>query len=188
LSLLASLLSIAVILLRSGPAHANSLEELKNLSIAELLQVRIITASKVSEPLFKSTSDVTVFTSADIKRSGARSYHDLLMKVPGFIFNRTHSYAGAATVRGADATRILTLIDGHVLNEPEKGSAMNAFIDTLPVENIKRIEVIKGPGSALYGANAFLGIIHIITKDAGDIDGIEISAGTEFESDQFVGR
>jgi iron complex outermembrane receptor protein len=188
MSLVASLLSIMIVLLSVGLAHANSLEKLTMLSMAELLQVRIITASKVPEPLSKSTSDVTVFTSADIKRSGARSYHDLLKRVPGFILNKTHSGAAAVSVRGTGATRILTLIDGHVLNEPEKGSAMNAFIDTLPIENIKRIEVIKGPGSALYGANAFLGIIHIITKDADDIDGIEISAGTEFESDQFVGR
>ena len=68
------------------------------------------------------------------------------------------------------------MLDGHSTNDSATGDA-TLFFDDLPLKNVKRIEIIRGPGSAIYGANAFLAVINVITKNAEDIDGIELSTG-----------
>ncbi len=158
------------------------------MTFEELLKVKITTASKVPEEQTKSTSNVQVITAADLKQLGARSYEDALQMVPSYSQRRGRTGTRKPTLRGGDATKILTLIDGHVLNEPETGSAMDTFVAEIPVESIERIEFIKGPGSSLYGANAFLGVINIITKKADDVGGLAFSIDTEFESGNFIGN
>ena len=68
------------------------------------------------------------------------------------------------------------MLNGHLVNNPLSGAVFSIF-DDFPVENIKKIEIIRGPGSALYGENAFTAVINIITKDARDIDGVRVSSG-----------
>lgn len=65
------------------------------------------------------------------------------------------------------------MLNGHLVNHPRIGEAFTTF-DDFPVENIKRIEIIRGPGSAMYGENAFLAVINIITFDAKDINGVKM--------------
>ena len=162
-----------------------------DLSLDELLAIEIETASKVPEERSKSTSNVFVITAADLKRIGARSYHDALMMVPGFSVYRKGLGERVITLRGihvSDSPGILILLNSHVLNPPRTGGATNQVVDEIPIESIKQIEIIRGPGSALYGANAFLAIINIITKNADEIDGLELSVGTEFGSGNDVGQ
>ena len=98
--------------------------------------------------------------------------------MPGFeIFKKADFGEVAPAVRGlAGADKVRVMLNGHLLNNPLTGGAFSNF-DDFPVESIKRIEIIRGPGSAMYGENAFLAVINIITKDAKDIDGVKVSSG-----------
>ncbi|MCP4624202.1 MAG: TonB-dependent receptor, partial [bacterium] len=84
--------------------------------------------------------------------------------------------------------KILFMLNGHVIMEPYSGSAFNAHLSNLPVGNIARIEIVRGPGSTQYGANAFLGVVNIITKKPEEINGTELAVSTEFEERNNVGQ
>jgi iron complex outermembrane receptor protein len=106
---------------------------------------------------------------------GARTVTDVLAAIPGIeTFIKEYGYL-ELVMRGGrqEGQRIKFLLNGHSMNPPRTGQP-SIFLDDLCVENIKRIEIIRGPGSALYGTNAFNGVINIITKDADDLDGYEV--------------
>ena len=128
----------------------------------------------------KAPSIVTVITAEEIKNLGFRTFIAILRTVPGFeIQKRPSTFGEVPIVRGFDnplTNPIRLMINGHFVNDPGNGGAFHIFSD-LPVENIERIEIIRGPGSALYGENAFSAVINIITKDPGDIEGVRVSSG-----------
>lgn len=139
----------------------------------------VITASKKEEHISDAPAVVSVIHAEDIRNMGARDIIDVLLTVPGIDISHTRFGQNVIGIRGIktdNSEKVKLLIDGHSVNEPFMGGAM-ILHDDLAIENVKRIEIIRGPGSALYGANAFTGIIHIITYDADDIDGVEIHAG-----------
>ena len=97
------------------------------------------------------------------------------------MFNVRHAAGGSM----GDSNRVLIMLNSHPLNTPAFGGATIAN-DTLILDNIKRIEIIRGPGSALYGASAFLSVINVITKEAEDIDGLELIArGGSWDTQQY---
>ena len=130
--------------------------------------VEITVASKLPESAFDAPSSVTVITAQQIQDMGFTNVQELLNFVPGFqaMRNTESAELHALSVRGRrigfEARDILIMLDGQRLNEVNGGSA--TFGNTLlAVENIKQVEIIRGPGSALYGSNAFLGVINIVT-------------------------
>ena len=135
-------------------------------------------ATRHETPVGKAPSVVTVITADEIKHLGYRTFVEILRTVPGFeILKKGDLGEVFPSVRGfADPAKVRVMLNGHLVNSPRTGSAFHLF-DDFPVENIKRIEIIRGPGSAVYGENAFLAVINIITKDAKDIDGIKVSGG-----------
>ncbi len=144
---------------------------------AEADYVSIATKSK--QKVSEAPSIVTVITEEEIRNSGLRLLTDVLARVAGIdVIKNPALGAVSYGVRGfaGSDNRIKFLVDGHSLNEPFSGSARE-FFDDLPLKNIKRIEIIRGPGSALYGENAFFGVVNIITRTADDIDGFEAFAG-----------
>lgn len=176
----------------STTAHTDLVpEDYFNLSLDELLNIKVTTASKLPEPISRSTSNIVIITEADLRKMGARTYQDALALIPGFVVGMKNLGEKTISLRGiyvSDSPGTLILLNGHVLNGARTGGASNQYLDELPVENIRQIEIIRGPGSALYGANAFLGLINIITKDADDIDGISLTVGSELESGSSVGQ
>ncbi|MBN2143230.1 MAG: TonB-dependent receptor [Candidatus Aureabacteria bacterium] len=146
----------------------------------------IITASKTSQSVNRATSVVTVITEKDMARSGARTLYEVLKRVPGFFPSVQASWT-QMTSRGisADSTdHLLLLIDGHQQNSIlGQGYQQQDMLPTL--DKVKQIEIIRGPGSVLWGSSAVWGIINIITKDGatdrmqkasvayGDGDGME---------------
>ena len=116
----------------------------------------------------------TVITAEEIKQMGLRTISDVLKMVPGFDIQMSRNGDFRFGVRGIRnaSNKVKLLIDGHSVNEPGTGGAAFIFYD-LVVENAKRIEIIRGPGSALYGQNAFLAIVNVVTKDTEDIDGFQ---------------
>ena len=160
------------------------LEEIKWLQAESMITI----ATRHKTPINKAPSIVTVITSKQIKQMGFRTLIDVLKIVPGFYVSMDETGEREIAVRGVldDASqKIKVLIDGHSINDVWRGGAMWNFND-LPVENVKRIEVIRGPGSALYGQNAFLAVVNVITKDTEDIDGIQVTtSGGSFSTQNY---
>ena len=156
-----------------------SAEEASELSLFEKIPT-IVTASKRTERITEAPSIISVITEEDIERMGARTIIDVLRTIPGIEIVRNEYNTSQIAVRGLlseSSAGIKILFDGHTLNDPITGGA-TAFYDDLPLRNVQRIEIIRGPASALYGTNAFVSVVNIITKEAQDINGLEVSMGT----------
>ena len=134
-------------------------------------------ANRHDTPISKAPSIVTVITGDEIKNLGYRTFSEILRTIPGFeIIKDPFNGQIAPRVRGVGGgNRVRLMMNGHFVNNPLFGQ-MTDF-DDFPVVNIKRLEIIRGPGSAMYGENAFLATINIITKDAQDIDGVKVGGG-----------
>ena len=146
----------------------------------------VITASKVLENIKKTSASVSVITAREIRRMGAREIKDVLRTVPGISFQNERHGDYDLEVRGIvkDGNQhILFLLNGHSLNANYWGGIAPTYTE-LALENIERIEVVRGPGSALYGANAFAAIVNVITKEAADVDGLQLNAKAGSEDTQ----
>ena len=135
----------------------------------------VVSALKRPRTVSKSPAIMSVITARQIKQMGFRTLSEILEIVPGFDVHMDRNGEKEFIVRGvfdAESSKVKVLIDGHSVNEPGSGGASFNFYD-LVVENIKRVEIIRGPGSALYGQNAFLAVVNVITKDTEDIDGFQ---------------
>ena len=135
----------------------------------------IVTATRSAERLSQTTRSVTVVSAEDITAQGARTVVDALRSVPGLDIRRTGAVGGTTSLftRGAESDHTLVLIDGVKMNLT--GGANE--IAHLSVDNIERIEVVRGPASTLYGSTAVGGVVHIITKRGGGPLGASLSAG-----------
>lgn len=158
--------------------------DLFDLSIEQLMEVDIGTvfaASKYEQKTADAPSSITIISADQIKKYGCRTLQDLLESVPGFYstYDRNYGYLG---VRGFGRpgdfnSRILMLVDGHRLND-NVGNTWGLMREFhLDPDLIKKVEIVRGPGSALYGSNAFFAVINIITKRGSDIKGLEAAAG-----------
>lgn len=146
----------------------------------------VITASRVKEDIRRSASSITVITDEQIRKMGARHLMDVIKTVPGMSYRYRSDGHYKFDTRGISKNGgqdILLMVNSHPLNENYTGGGTWTH-DTMIVDNIKRIEVIRGPGSAMYGANAFSGVVNIITKDAKDIDGVQATAGAGSDDTQ----
>jgi iron complex outermembrane receptor protein len=146
-------------------------EAVDDLSLADLMNLEMTTATKTAMKESEAPSIVSVITAEEIKNMGARNIVDVLRTVPGF--DLTLSSATATyqmNIRGmrssAQNDKVKLMIDGHSMSALF-GNSQQLFNAT-PIANIKQIEIIRGPGSALYGTGAFLGVVNIITKKGGD--------------------
>ena len=137
---------------------------------------KIGVASKKPLSSRQSPSIITVITDEEIQKSGARDIVDVLSMVPGFTFGADVLGNLGLGVRGnwANEGKILVLLDGQEMNETLFGNV--AFGNNYPISQIKRIEVIRGPGSAIYGGFAEYGVINIITKKGEEINGVQANA------------
>ncbi len=148
----------------------------------------VVSALKKPRTVLKSPAIMSVITAKQIKQMGFRTLADVLDTVPGFHISMDETGEREIAVRGIldnNSQKIRVLIDGHSVNDPWRGGAMWNF-DDLVVENIKRIEIIRGPGSALHGQNAFLAVVNIITKDTEDIDGVQLTtSGGSYDTQNY---
>ncbi len=160
--------------LASGVAGAND-ESLWDMSLEELGQVRVISLATGTEtPLDKAAAVATVITEDDIIAMGATDLDEILETVPGVHVGRSdQAYFPKYNIRGITSqynSQTLMLVNGIPITQLAFGNRGNAWAG-MPVKSISRIEVIRGPGSAMHGADAFAGVINIITKTGGDING-----------------
>lgn len=171
--------------------QTNEMNRLANMSIDELLNQPVTTVSRRPEKLSQSPAAITVLTQEDIQRSGARSIPEALRYVPGMDVAQVDSQQWAVSVRGFNdvfANKLLVLQDGRSLYTP-LFSGVFWDVQNPVLEDIDRIEVIRGPGASLWGANAVNGVINIITKSAADTQGFLATAGGgNYEQDFVSGR
>ncbi len=165
----------------------NEPDDFFDMSIEELMDIEITTASKKEEKLFEAPAAAYVITSEDIRRSGATSIPDALRMVPGLQVARINSNKWAVSSRGFNnefANKMLVMIDGRSIYTPHYGGVRWDTHDVM-LEDVERIEIIRGPGGTLWGANATNGIINIITREARDTQGGLLSGGSGTEEEGF---
>src|SRR5688572_9731255 len=153
-------------------------DDLASLSVDDLMNVEVTSVSRKAQKLADTAAAVFVITQDDIRRSGATSIPEVLRIVPGLSVARINGNLWAISARGFNgqyANKLLVLIDGRSVYTPVLSGVHWDVQDTL-MEDIERIEVIRGPGGTLWGANAVNGIINIITKHAIDTQGSLLSA------------
>jgi outer membrane receptor for ferrienterochelin and colicins len=179
---------------RVGAEETETSSNLKRLSIEQLMEVEIAVVSGAStfkQKITEAPSSISIITAEDIKKYGYRTLAEILKSVRGFFvtYDRNYSYLG---VRGFGRpgdynSRILLLIDGHRINDNIYDSLYLGTDFILDIDLIDRMEIVRGPGSSLYGSNAFFASIHIFTKKGEHLKGVEVS-GEAGSLDSYKGR
>ncbi|KPV99092.1 Colicin I receptor precursor [Pseudoalteromonas sp. P1-8] len=162
-----ALFSIAVASTIPLVANATDEQDLFSLSFEDLLNVQVDIASKTSETLSSVPSTMSVFSRKQIQALGVDNAYEVMNFVPGMQSTRG-DWVGAVPkdhARGVylDSGNVLVMINGERVNESSFGKA-SVYMPYIPIEIIEKIEFIRGPGSALYGSNAFLGVMNIVTS------------------------
>ena len=158
------------------------------------MNVQVTSVSKTEQKISQVAAAIFVITQEDIRRSGATNIPDLLRMVPGLDVAQINGNTWAISSRGFNlqfANKLLVLIDGRAVYSPLFGG-VDWDTQDVPLEDIARIEVIRGPGGTVWGANAVNGVINIITKKAADTHGGMVVAGggnvdQEFGTAQYGG-
>lgn len=165
-------------LLPAALVHADAEERLDHflsLSLEELMAQEITISTNSKQTLTKAPAVVSIITADDIKATGATNLVDVLEGVPG-VHVRANQFAFRPLIqfRGANATQTLLMVNGVPMRDLMWGFGI--FWKGLPVSMVERVEIIRGPGSALFGADASAGVINVITKTAGKIENAEVGA------------
>ena len=153
--------------------------DLTQASIEDLMNMEVTSVSKREQKLSRTAAAIFVITQEDIRRSGATNVPDLLRMVPGLDVAEINGSTWAIGSRGLNqqfANKLLVIVDGRSVYSP---TVSGVFWDTVdvPLFDIERIEVIRGPGGTIWGANAVTGVISIFTKKAAETNGTRVEAG-----------
>jgi outer membrane receptor for ferrienterochelin and colicins len=186
-----ALLSLGIlgpVLTFSSLAQSSSVQDLTDLSVEDLSHIRLSTASRHLEDPRKAPAAITVINAEEIERYGWRTLADLLRSVTGFYsaYDRSYTYVGVRGFlqSGDYNARILLLIDGHRVNDNIYDGALIGTEFPLDLSLIDRVEVVRGPGSSLFGTNAELAVVNVFTRHPDPQTGVEASG----EADSFAGR
>jgi iron complex outermembrane receptor protein len=160
---------------------------LKRLSLEELMNIEVTSVSRRPEKLSTTASAIQIITGDDIRRSGAASLVDALRLSPNLQVAQANSSQWAVSARGFNnvlANKLLVLIDGRTVYTPLYAGVF-WDVQNVALEDVDRIEVISGPGGALWGANAVNGVINIVTKSAAETQGLAVEGGGGTELHAF---
>lgn len=165
------------------------LAAIEDLSIKDLMQVEVSSVSRKSQTLHDTAAAAFIISQEDIRRSGATSIPEALRMAPGLEVAQLDTWHWAVTSRGFNfrlANKLLVLMDGRTVYNPVFSGVSWNVQDTM-MEDIERIEVIRGPGAAMWGVNAVNGVINIITKKTKDTLGNLVVAGAGNQERGFAG-
>jgi iron complex outermembrane receptor protein len=170
--------SVLLLNLTTPSASPQSSGDLTQRSLEDLMNIDVTSASKKEQKISQVAGAIFVITQEDIRRSGATNIPDLLRMVPGLEVAQTNAHTWAVSARGFNgefSNKLLVMLDGRSVYTPTfSGVYWNVF--DLPMEEIERIEVIRGPGGTAWGANAVNGVINVISKDADETQGLSVVA------------
>lgn len=185
-----SVLGTGLLLAANAPQASQNLrrepDELKRLSVEELLDVEVTSVSRRPERLAQAASAIQVISQEEIRRSGATSLPEALRLASNLQVAQVNSSQWAISARGFNnvlANKLLVMVDGRTVYTPLYAGVFWDVQDTL-LEDIDRIEVVSGPGGALWGANAVNGVINVTTRSAQQTQGLflQADAGTELRA------
>ncbi len=173
--------TIIVLLLFFVPSQStNAEDDLFDMSLQELMSVDVYAASKTLEPLSSAPGSVTVINAHMIEAFGMTTLSEVMALVPGATPLKSSSYRSSIAIRGTQFTgrdqHVLVLINGFPVREVFIGGLNMALYTYVPLEQLERVEVVKGPGSVLYGSSAVAGVINLVSKQAKSSD-FTINAG-----------
>lgn len=164
-----------------APSTAHAQASTNDVTLDSLLNTRVSTASRYAQTIAEAPAAVTIISAAEIARHGWRDLTDVFATVRGLYTtnDRNYPYLG---IRGFSRpsdynNRILLLIDGHRINDEMYGSATVGSDLAIDLAMLERIEIVRGPGSALYGTNAMLATVNLITRSARQSDNVRVAAG-----------
>ena len=146
------------------------------MSLEELLSLEVTSASKIAEKSSDAPATIHVITDNQIQIRGYSNLEDVLMDIPGIEIQRKASveYSNYFTIRGVDGSeKFIIMMDGMRINSPT-GTPL-AIVYNYPITHVRQIEIVMGPASALYGVDAFTGVINIITKKGTEVNGVVVS-------------
>lgn len=174
--------------LATAPAVADDLgtiEDITDVSLDDLLNADVDVVSKVPQTYREVPGVITVITREEIMDSGARDLEDVLMLVPGFSLGVDVEAVVGIGVRGnwGHEGKVLLLIDGQQMNETLYST--NQLGNHYPIDHIERIEIIRGPGSAIYGGYAELAVINVITRGADELNGVAVYGHAGLMTDTY---
>ena len=166
--------------LASQAAHGQATQpDLTKVNLEDLMNIEVTSVAKKEQRLSRTAAAVFVITQNDIQHSSATNIPDLLRMVPGVDVAQINASKWAISIRGFNgqySNKLLVLIDGRTVYSPLLSGVFWDAQD-VPLENIDRIEVIRGPGATVWGANAVDGVISVITKKASDTQGGLLTQG-----------
>jgi iron complex outermembrane receptor protein len=161
--------------------------DLYQISLESLMNMEVTSVSKREQKLSQAAAAIFVINQDDIRRSGALNIPDLLRMVPGLDVAQINANTWAISARGFNyqfSNKLLVLIDGRTVFTPSQ-DGVNWDTQDVPLEDIERIEVIRGPGATVWGSNAVNGVINVITKSAADTQGTLVTVGGGTENRAF---
>jgi iron complex outermembrane receptor protein len=162
-----------------SPAQSTVHRDLSQVPLEDLMSIEVTSVSRKEQKMSQAAAAIFVITQEDILRSGATNIPDLLRMVPGMDVSQINANTWAVSARGFNnqfTNKLLVLIDKRAVYTPLLGG-VNWDTQDVPLEDIDRIEVIRGPGATVWGANAVNGVINIVTKRAADTQGGLVAAG-----------
>ena len=166
--------TIAILTMAVTPLHAlgngpaSDIDHLLPLSLDDLLDVRVAISTRSLQQMSKAPSVVSVITAEDIRATGATNLMDVLQSVPGLYVKRNlFAFRPLITLRGAPGTHVLLMVNGMPMRDLVWSNGI--FWKGVPASAIERVEIVRGPGSALFGADASAGVINVITRTAAPI-------------------
>lgn len=192
-------LSLSLGLLSAVPAHGQTLDELRDMSIEDLAQVSVSSVSKTDQPLGDASAAVYVISREDIVSSGAVTLPEMLRLAPNLQVYQTSPSEWVVTARGLNGNReaqsysnkLLVLVDGRPVYTPLFSGVYWDLPDIMP-DSVARIEVISGPGATLWGANAVNGVINVISRNSAEMSAayVDARAGPDRQAAglRFAGR
>lgn len=166
-----SFLAFALLLVSAFPGNSSADETLFQLPLETLLHLNVTSASKSNERIFEAPAVISVMTRQDIARYGGLSLRDAIGRLPGVLLLSDGDIQNDNLgIRGDSINlnnHLLLLINGHPFRStPGASDAIRRLLNSFPLDLVDKIEFIRGPGSALYGASAYTGVINVITRKA----------------------
>src|SRR5258708_31488316 len=183
-------LTLSLCVPNPSPAQTPAPRDLTQLDLEDLMNVQVTSVSKREQKVSSAGAAIFVISQEDIRTSGATNIPDLLRMVPGVHVAQMNGHTWAISIRGFTdkyGDKVLVMIDGRTVYSPLT-SGVNWDQQDVPLDDIDRIEVIRGPGGTVWGANAVNGVINIITKSSRATSGGLISAasGTEESANGLI--
>lgn len=180
LVLISTLFSFPVSL--TGQIDTTEINKLFEMSLSDLMNQEVVTSSRFVQRAAEAASSISVITADDIKNYNYTTLGEALNSQRGIYLSSDKNYLSAGSRGFSRPTdynnRILIMIDGHIFNEVVYGSAFMGNELGINLNNVEKIEIVRGPGASVYGSGAMLNIVNIIMKKGSQTDGLQLSTGT----------